>query len=83
MICRMKLVSPLRTVSGQEGFSLAECFFTLHYEPLDLSDVPRPKYPDDLKDFTPKYGPKYPELCKQQGESLSDHVVNPIITYMI
>ena len=28
-------------VCGQEGFSLAECFFTLHYEPLDLNDVPR------------------------------------------
>lgn len=35
-------VAPKAMVWLQEGFSLAECFFTLHYEPLDLNDVPSP-----------------------------------------
>ena len=34
------IVSGLLDGLCQEGFSVAECFFTLHYEPLDLSDVP-------------------------------------------
>ena len=63
-------------VCGQEGLSLAECFFTLHYEPLDLNDVPRYLREGICRDplmvgrNIMKYGMKYGEtwfLRKQKG----------------